>query len=103
MPAVFATLKLADGQGVKKLVGYGNRGTGRQIGDMAVPTGRPLADRLFLGRPQDRAGFHQMHLGGYRHIPLMDDDEKPNRIVSVRTVVDYLAARLTADDLRHDA
>ncbi|MEO2002511.1 MAG: CBS domain-containing protein [Candidatus Poribacteria bacterium] len=47
--------------------------------------------------------LHQMHLGGYRHIPLVDDDEKPRHIVSVRTVVDYLAERLSADDLRHDA
>ncbi|MAF10032.1 hypothetical protein CMK11_06225 [Candidatus Poribacteria bacterium] len=46
--------------------------------------------------------LHQMHLGGYRHIPLVDDDEKPRHIVSVRTVVDYLAGRLTESDLRHD-
>ncbi len=83
---------------LKKLVSAGSAAPDRPVADFMTPAPTVLH--------QDDSivyALHQMHLGGYRHIPLMDDDEKPNHIVSVRTVVDYLAARLTADDLRHDA
>ncbi len=83
---------------LQKLVAAGSSGPDRPVADYMTPNPTVLhqEDSIVYA-------LHQMHLGGYRHIPLMDDDEKPNRIVSVRTVVDYLAARLTADDLRHDA
>jgi CBS domain-containing protein len=83
---------------LKKLVAAGPSGPDQPVADFM--TARPA---VLHQEDSIVYALHQMHLGGYRHIPLMDDDEKPNRIVSVRTVVDYLAARLTADDLRHDA
>lgn len=43
--------------------------------------------------------LHHMHVGGYRYIPLFDDDDKLTFIVSVRSVVDYLAQRLEANEL----
>ena len=83
---------------LQKLVRAGKSGPDRPVAEFMTPNPTVL-------HQDDSIVFalHQMHLGGYRHIPLVDDDEKPKHIVSVRTVVDYLAARLTADDLRHDA
>ncbi|MDA1191375.1 MAG: CBS domain-containing protein [Candidatus Poribacteria bacterium] len=40
--------------------------------------------------------LHQMHIGGYRHIPLVDLHNRPVAVVSVRMVVDFLAGRLDA-------
>lgn len=35
--------------------------------------------------------LNQMSVGGYRHIPLLDDLGRPNGVVSMRDIVDYLA------------
>ena len=43
--------------------------------------------------------LHHMHVGGYRYIPLFDEEDKLARIVSVRSMVDYLAQRLEAHEL----
>ena len=43
--------------------------------------------------------LHHMHVGEYRHIPLVDEEGKAASIVSVRSVVDYLAKRLEAQDM----
>ena len=34
---------------------------------------------------------NRMSLGGYRHVPLLDGDDRPVGIVSVKDVLDYLA------------
>lgn len=34
---------------------------------------------------------HRMEIGGFRHLPLVDDDGRPAGIVSVRDILDYLA------------
>lgn len=34
---------------------------------------------------------HRMDVGGFRHLPLVDDDGQPAGIVSVRDILDYLA------------
>ncbi len=36
--------------------------------------------------------LHEMHVGGYRHIPVVDSDGRPVKLISVRHVVDFLAA-----------
>ena len=38
--------------------------------------------------------LHEMHVGGYRHIPVVDEQRRPIKLISVRHVVDYLATRL---------
>ncbi len=43
--------------------------------------------------------LHHMHVGGYRYIPLFDEEDKLGCIVSVRSMVDYLAQRLEAHEL----
>jgi CBS domain-containing protein len=35
--------------------------------------------------------LNYMHLGGYRHVPVVDDRQHPVGVVSVKNVVDYLA------------
>jgi len=34
--------------------------------------------------------MHNMHIGGYRHIPILDNDEKPILIVSIKDVVSFI-------------
>jgi CBS domain-containing protein len=59
--------------------------------------GRPVAD--FMTRPvetldhDDRIAFaiHKMDVGGYRHIPILDEGRVAG-IISVRHVLDYIAA-----------
>jgi CBS domain-containing protein len=36
--------------------------------------------------------LNQMSVGGYRHIPLLDDDGHPTGVVAMRHIVDYLVS-----------
>lgn len=38
--------------------------------------------------------LHAMHLGGYRHIPVVDEQERPVGIISVRDVLRFLCVNL---------
>jgi CBS domain-containing protein len=42
--------------------------------------------------PDDRVSYalNKMSIGGFRHIPLVDDDGHPVGVVSMRNVVDYM-------------
>ncbi len=42
--------------------------------------------------PDDRAAYalNKMRVGGFRHIPLVDDEGRPVGVVSMRNVVDYM-------------
>jgi CBS domain-containing protein len=42
--------------------------------------------------PEDRVTYalNKMSVGGFRHIPLVDDDGRPVGVVSMRNVVDYM-------------
>ncbi len=42
--------------------------------------------------PDDRVTYalNKMSVGGFRHIPLVDDDGRPIGVVSMRNVVDYM-------------
>jgi CBS domain-containing protein len=35
--------------------------------------------------------LNQMSVGGYRHVPLLDDQDRPSGVVSMRDIIDYLA------------
>jgi len=43
-------------------------------------------------RPEDRVSYalNKMSIGGFRHIPLVDDEGHPIGVVSMRNVVDYM-------------
>jgi signal-transduction protein with cAMP-binding, CBS, and nucleotidyltransferase domain len=43
--------------------------------------------------------LNQMSLGGYRHIPLLDDDGRPIGVVAMRHIVDYLVSLFPRDVL----
>jgi hypothetical protein len=41
--------------------------------------------------------LNQMSLGGYRHIPLLDDAGQPTGVVAMRHIVDYLVSLFPQD------
>jgi CBS domain-containing protein len=43
--------------------------------------------------------LNQMSIGGYRHIPLLDDDGHPTGVVAMRYIVDYLVSLFPRDVL----
>jgi CBS domain-containing protein len=43
--------------------------------------------------------LNYMHVGGYRHVPVVDDRQHPVGIVSVKNIVDYLADYFPQDVL----
>jgi CBS domain-containing protein len=51
--------------------------------------------------PEDRVTFalNKMSVGGFRHIPLVDDDGHPVGVVSMRNVVDYMVELFRAEVL----
>jgi CBS domain-containing protein len=46
--------------------------------------------------------LNMMSHGGFRHIPIVDDDEMPVGIISVKNLVDYIANSLTQDLTRFE-
>ena len=43
-------------------------------------------------RPDDRIvwALHLMHMGGYRHVPLVDATNRPVGVISVKDIVEYI-------------
>ncbi len=41
---------------------------------------------------------HRMDLGGYRHLPIVDDEGHPTGIISVRDILRYLTEKMTTAD-----
>jgi CBS domain-containing protein len=52
-------------------------------------------------QPDDMLAYalNYMHVGGYRHLPVVDEKERPVGVVSVKNVVDYLADYFPQDVL----
>lgn len=42
---------------------------------------------------------HQMHLGDYRHVPVVDEQGRPTALVSMQVIIDALTASLPQDFL----
>ena len=60
---------------------------------------QPVAD-FMTGSPvtvsqDDSIGYalHAMDLGGYRHLPVVDDDDCPIGVISVRDILRFLCVR----------
>lgn len=49
-------------------------------------------------RPHTRLAFaiHQMDVGGYRHLPIIDDADLATGVISVRDILRYLAEKATS-------
>lgn len=67
------------------------------------PAKVPLS-RVMTAHPQTATmtttvafALNMMSHGGYRHLPIVDEDQIPVGIVSVKDIVDYLARAVTKD------
>jgi CBS domain-containing protein len=75
--------------------------TERDIITKALPSGKPFTsfpiDEIMTRNPEcfqpdDSVAFvlNAMHIGGYRHIPVVDDRNRPLAIVSVRDIISFI-------------
>jgi CBS domain-containing protein len=65
---------------------------GRSIDPATTPVGQIMTPDPEYLRPTDSIAYalNAMSLGGYRHVPLVDDARRPVGVVSVRDVINYL-------------
>ena len=65
--------------------------------DINVST-TPVADLMTKNpqtlRPHDELVYalNQMSVGGFRHVPIVDDDNRPVAVVSMRDIVEYIVS-----------
>jgi CBS domain-containing protein len=91
----------------QRLVGiFTERDVLTKIVGSAVDIDRTTVERVMTHDPEclspdDRAAYalNKMSVGGFRHIPLVDDDGRPVGVVSMRNVVDYIADLLQTEVL----
>ena len=59
----------------------------------ATPVDRFMTENPEALRPADSIVFalNKMSLGGFRHVPLVDDEGRPVGVISVKDIVDYIA------------
>lgn len=83
-----------------RLVGvFSERDVLRKIANTDVdPKTTPLSS-LMTANPETLRGenevvyaLHQMSIGGYRHVPIVDQDGKPSAVVSMRDIVNYIVS-----------
>jgi CBS domain-containing protein len=69
-----------------KVVGSGSDFTKTKVEEVMTPNPETL-------QPDDILAYalNYMHVGGYRHVPVVDEQERPVGVVSIKNVVDYLA------------
>ena len=67
---------------------------GRDVDIDRVPVGELMTpDPECLGVDDELVyALNQMSVGGYRHIPLLDDNGHPTGVVAMRHIVDYLVS-----------
>ena len=74
-----------------------------RIGTSAIElAARPISE-FMTSNPQDLVGdakiafaVRMMDMGGYRHIPVVDADRRPTGVISVRDILKYLTAEISA-------
>lgn len=89
----------------QRLVGiFTERDVLTKIVGSGVDVDRTTVDRVMTAdpeslSPEDRAAYalNKMSVGGFRHIPLVDDAGHPVGVVSMRNVVDYIADLLQTE------
>ena len=64
-----------------------------------LPIGEVMTSQPICAVPEDPIAFvlNLMSQGGFRHVPVVDQDKMPIATLSVRHIVDYMVERLTAD------
>lgn len=62
------------------------------------PVGSLMTSSPTTLRPRDKIAYalHRMNVGGFRHIPLVDDNERLVGVISIRGILAYLTARQRA-------
>ena len=60
------------------------------VSDFMTPNPRSLDHRAKIA-----FAVRMMDLGGYRHIPVVDEEGRPTGVISVRDILDYLAGKMT--------
>ncbi|HMP07622.1 MAG TPA: CBS domain-containing protein [Lacipirellulaceae bacterium] len=64
--------------------------------DAARMAARPVSELMTVNpatlRMRDKIAFalHRMNVGGFRHIPILDDDDKLVGVISIRDILRYL-------------
>jgi CBS domain-containing protein len=67
--------------------------------DAARMAGKPVSSVMTTNpatlRARDKIAFalHRMNVGGFRHIPILDDEEKLVGVISIRGILQYLTER----------
>jgi CBS domain-containing protein len=70
--------------------------------DAAKLAHKPISSLMTVNpatlRARDKIAYalHRMNVGGFRHIPILDDDEKLVGVISIRGILAYLTERHTA-------
>ncbi len=74
---------------------------GSKFDPETTPVDTFMTERPETLRPSDPIAFalNKMSLGGFRHIPLVDDDGRPVGVISVKDIVDYIADFFATDVL----
>lgn len=63
---------------------------------------RPISSVMTVSpatlRMRDKIAFalHRMHVGGYRHVPILDDQDRLAGVISIRGILAYLTERQVA-------
>ncbi len=70
--------------------------------DAAKLASRPVSEVMTVNpatlRARDKIAFalHRMNVGGFRHVPILDDDDKLIGVISIRDILRYLTERHAA-------
>src|SRR5262245_46132902 len=69
--------------------------------DLSRPVRELMTPDPAVLRPEDPIVYalHRMSVGGYRHVPLVDDEGRPVGILSVKDIVHYVVSFFVSDVL----
>jgi CBS domain-containing protein len=68
-----------------------------ELGDRPVSEFMTASVETLLPSAKIAFAVHRMDLGGYRHVPIVDENGVPTGMISVRDILSYLTERMIAD------
>jgi len=68
-----------------RIVDRGKNPATLPLGDVMTPDPEVLPDNASVA-----SALNKMSLGGFRHVPVVDQEHRPRFVVAVRDVVEYL-------------
>lgn len=74
-------------------------GTGRELNE--IPVGEIMTPKPQSFQPDDSLAFvmNAMTVGGYRHIPIVDEKNQPISVVSVKDIVSFIVEHFSEEIL----